>query len=185
MAGDGMILHLVRHPPPDVGTGLCYGRSDVAPTGVEAALARLKPLLPPEAPVFSSPLTRCRVLAEGLHPAPGFDERLMEMHFGEWEMRRWDEVDIAGLDAWAADVAGFAPPGGECGMAVQARALAFVAGLTMPEAVLVTHAGVMRALLAHWLGLPASRWLELRFDFATITTVNLSPKGATIICRNR
>ena len=54
-----MILHVVRHPPTDVGTAVCYGRSDVAPTGVEAALARLKPILPPEAPVFSSPLTRC------------------------------------------------------------------------------------------------------------------------------
>ncbi|MGE5386146.1 MAG: alpha-ribazole phosphatase family protein, partial [Betaproteobacteria bacterium] len=157
-----MILHLVRHPPPEVGTGICYGRSDVAPTLVEAAATRLKSILPGDAPVFSSPLTRCRSLAERLHPAPTLDERLMEMHFGEWEMRPWDEVGIAGLDAWAADVAGYAPPGGESGAMVQARALQFLDSLTVAEAVLITHAGVMRALLAHWLALPASRWLELR-----------------------
>ncbi|MGE5385237.1 MAG: histidine phosphatase family protein, partial [Betaproteobacteria bacterium] len=80
---------------------------------------------------------------------------------------------------------GYAPPGGESGAMVQARALEFLNGLAGPEAVLVTHAGVMRALLAYWLDFPSSRWLELRFDFATVTSVNLSPNGATIICQNR
>lgn len=180
-----MILHLVRHPPPDVAAGVCYGRSDLAATGVETAVARLRPLLPAGLPFYSSPLARCRALAEALHPAPCFDERLMEMHFGEWEGHRWDDIGAAELDGWAADVAGYAPPGGESGRAVQARALAFVGTLTAPETVLVTHAGVMRALLAGWLDLPAARWLDLRFEFATLTTVALSPDGATIICQNR
>lgn len=180
-----MILHLVRHPPPDVGPGVCYGRSDVMARDVDLAAARLRAILPSAVPVFSSPLSRCRSLAERLHPSPVFDERLMEMHFGEWEGLRWAEVDIQGLDAWAADVAGYAPPGGESGRSVQARALAFVESLSAAEAVLVTHAGVMRALLAHWQGLPSQRWLELRFEFAAVTSVSLSAAGATIVCLNR
>lgn len=180
-----MILHLVRHPPPQVAPGTCYGQLDVAALEVEAAAARLRALLPSAAPLFSSPLQRCRRLAEALHPAPGIDARLAEMHFGDWEGQAWEAIGASALDAWAADVAGFAPPGGENGHSVQARALAFLAELAVPEAVLVTHAGVMRALLAHWQGLTPSRWLELQFAFATVTTVELVGQGATVVACNR
>ena len=172
-----MILHLIRHPPPEIAAGVCYGQLDVAAQAVATAAARLQPLLPENAPVYSSPLRRCQALAEALHPAPQFDARLQEMHFGAWEGCPWDEISIDALDAWAADVAGFAPPGGESGRAVQARAVAFLTELLenpAPELVVVTHAGVMRALLAHWQGLPGERWLELRFDFAQVTSVELT-----------
>jgi alpha-ribazole phosphatase len=113
------------------------------------------------------------VLAEYLHPAPQIDERLVEMDFGSWEGVRWDDVPRAELDAWAADVAGYAPPGGESPHAVQCRALAFVAGLAVPEAVVVTHAGVIRTLLAHWQQLPPAAWPRLVFPYGSRTTVEV------------
>lgn len=175
-----LILHLVRHPPPLVATGTCYGQLDLAASDVETAAERLRPLLPAGAPVWTSPLRRCRALAEVLHPAPRIDARLAEMHFGDWEGRTWDAIGPAALDAWAADLAGFAPPGGESALALQARALAFVAGLEDGEAVLVTHAGVMRVLLAHWQGLLPAEWMRLVFSCGTVTTVELTGKGAAI-----
>lgn len=169
-----MILHLIRHPKPVIEAGICYGRLDVPAENVVATAANLLPLLPAGLPVWSSPLQRCRALAEALHAQPVLDERLAEMNFGQWEGRPWDAIDRADLDAWAADVAGFVPPGGESAGQLQQRALAFVASLEVPEAVLVTHSGVIRVLLAHWRGLPPAAWLSLDFPYGSLTTVEVS-----------
>lgn len=166
-----MILHLIRHPPPVVEPGICYGRLDVAADNAQAVADRLLGELPPGLPVWSSPLRRCRMLADLLHPAPRIDDLLVEMDFGRWEGLRWDAVPRAELDAWAADVAGYAPPGGESPLMLQRRALAFVAGLAVPEAVIVTHAGVIRTLLAHWRGLPPGEWTQLVVACGSRTTV--------------
>lgn len=129
--------------------------------------------LPPGLPVWTSPLRRCRDLAERLHPQPIIDDRLAEMHFGDWEGRRWDDIPRTELDAWAADVAGYAPPGGESPRQLQRRALDFVESLDVPEAVIVTHAGVIRTLLAHWQGLAPERWTELNFAYGSCTVIDI------------
>ena len=168
-----MILHLIRHPKPVVEAGICYGRLDLEAENAAAVAQLLRADLPPDLPVWSSPLRRCLTLAEHLHPAPQIDERLVEMDFGRWEGLRWDAVPRAELDAWAADVAGYAPPGGESPLLLQRRALDFVAGLAVPEAVVVTHAGVIRTLLAHWQGLPPAAWPQLVFAYGSRTTVEV------------
>lgn len=168
-----MILHLIRHPKPLVDSGICYGRLDLAAENAAAVAERLRAELPPGVPLWSSPLRRCRELAELLHAAPIIDERLVEMDFGLWEGRPWDSIPRGELDAWAADVAAYAPPGGESPLALQQRALAFVAGLAVPEAVIVTHAGVIRTLQAHWQGLPPDKWTELVFAYGSRTRVVL------------
>jgi alpha-ribazole phosphatase len=166
-----VILHLVRHPRPLVTAGTCYGRLDVEAENADAAARRLRAELPLGLPVWSSPRRRCTVLAGLLHPAPRHDARLAEMDFGAWEGRPWDEIPRHELDAWAADVAGYAPPGGESPRALQRRALDFVAGLTVPEAVLVTHAGVIRVLVAYHRRLPAEEWTTLHVAYGSRTSI--------------
>lgn len=168
-----MILHLVRHPEPVVGPEICYGRLDIPAKNAGAVAARLRAELPGGLPVWTSPLQRCRELAELLRPDAAIDERLSEMNFGLWEGRPWEAIPRAELDAWAADVAGYAPPGGESPLLLQRRALDFVAGLAVPEAVVVTHAGVIRTLLAHWQGLPPAAWPQLVFAYGSRTTVEV------------
>jgi len=166
-----VILHLVRHPEPAVAAGICYGRLDISAKNAGAVAARLRGELPGGLPVWTSPLRRCRELAELLQPHPAIDDRLSEMDFGLWEGRPWDAIPRAELDAWATDVGGYAPPGGESPLALQRRALAFVAGLDAPQSVIVTHAGVIRVLLAHWRGLPPGEWPQLAFAYGSLTTV--------------
>lgn len=168
-----MRLYLIRHPKPVIAPGLCYGRHDCPAEGVAEAALALRATLPAGLPLWSSPLIRCRTLAEHLHAHPVIDDRLAEMHFGDWEGRPWDDIPRAELDAWAADVAGYAPPGGESPRDLQRRALDFVASLAVPEAVIVTHAGVIRSLLAHWQGLPAAAWPQLVFAYGSRTTVDI------------
>jgi alpha-ribazole phosphatase len=180
-----MRLHLIRHPKPEVEPGICYGQREILAKIEMADLARLRAELPPGLPVWSSPLLRCRHLAEQLHAQPIIDARLAELDFGDWEGRPWGEIPRHELDAWAADVVGYAPPGGESPRTVQRRAVDFVASLTVPEAVVVTHAGVIRCLLAHWLELPDDAWLTVSVDFLSITTVERDANGRVWRVTNR
>jgi alpha-ribazole phosphatase len=155
-----MRVYLVRHPPPLIEAGVCYGRSDLrcAPEDIAATLAGVLPQLPPSLagiPLFSSPLQRCVGLAAALSASTGAaarcDARLAEMDFGVWEMRRWDDIARAEVDAWAADPAEYRPGGGESVRQMAQRVRAFYLDVLAggaAQAVVVCHAGSMRLLAA-------------------------------------
>ncbi|MFN3954855.1 MAG: alpha-ribazole phosphatase family protein [Pararhodobacter sp.] len=175
-----MALILLRHTRPEGAEGLCYGRSDLPLAACfPAEAARLARELPPFGSVFSSPLSRCRRLAEVMAQARGvplaLDQRLIEMDFGTWEGQRWEAIARAELDAWAADLEGARPHGGEsvATLARRAREGLRAAQAATPDAaqgaaLVVTHAGVIKAALAARDGLRGWRteigfgaWLEL------------------------
>jgi len=171
-------LWLIRHFEPDVASGVCYGQTDL---GLKASAAdrahqvaalrtQLAAQVPPDAPVFSSPLRRCAEIAASLSTSVVIDDRLRELHFGDWEMQTWEEIGTAGLDAWAKDLAGFRPPAGETGYEVQRRALHWLQEMAGQHkaAIVVTHAGVMRALQAHHQRLPGAQWLDLRYAYGQL-----------------
>jgi alpha-ribazole phosphatase len=119
-------------------------------TPIVAALTPLR-----GATIHTSPLARCRIVADALAEAwgqapPAPDERLLEMDFGAWEGRPWDEISRADLDRWAGDLAGFAPPGGETGAALVARVTGFWRMLELlPGAhITITHGGPLKVLMA-------------------------------------
>lgn len=178
-----MRLILVRHPQPLVAPGMCYGRTDlaVAPEQLEQTLAALRISLPPGLPLYSSPLRRCAELAARLSPAPIYDERLVEMDFGAWEMRPWDAIPRDGIDAWAADVVHYRPGGGESVLRMAERIAAFHADLQRQPsaddgAIVICHAGAMRLLSACHGGLaPAEMALQ-----AARAAHNI-PYGSTLV----
>lgn len=194
MAGTAapLTLYLIRHPAVATPPGICYGQRDVplaAPPG--AAAERLRTLLPPVAlPLYSSPLSRCLALARELHPEPVVDGRLMEMAFGTWEGRTWDEIGPGPLTAWAEDMSDFAPPAGESARMLQGRVLEWlddlaaeardheVAGdIAAGARVVVTHGGVIRALTGAALGLAPADWFRLQVDFAALTVLEWPRAG--------
>ena len=169
-----MQVFLIRHPRPVIDAGICYGRLDVDAHAPQAIADQIKPLLPADVPVFSSPLRRARQLAEALHPSPVIDQRLCEIDFGDWEGRAWNDIERSLLDAWAADVIGFTPPGGESVASLQQRVIDFATSLeAQPAVALVAHAGVLRALVGHWQQLPVAEWTQLQFDFGSLTTLRI------------
>ncbi|MDE1567569.1 histidine phosphatase family protein [Aquabacter sp. P-9] len=112
----------------------------------------------------SSPLARAvetmRILRTTLDlPAQDFaqDSDLSELSFGRWEGHTWpdlrrrfgDDVKARDLDPW-----NFVPPGGESYVQLAARAEAALDRLP-GDAVVVTHGGVIRALLHVRAGMPA------------------------------
>ena len=156
--GANVRVHLVRHLAPLVATGTCYGSTDLAvdPAAQALALPSLRARLPIGAAVISSPLRRCAQLASQLSAQLRFDARLAELDFGAWEMRAWDQIPRAEIDAWAAAVDTYRPGGGESVLDMAQRIDAFYAAL-MPQpwadVVVVCHAGTIRLLCARQAGL--------------------------------
>ena len=145
-----MKLLLVRHPPPEIAAGLCYGRLDVPPraAGVRPVAARI--VAHGVAHVWTSPARRCRAVAEATGLPMHIDPRLQELDFGAWEGRAWDGIPRAALDTWAADPENFAPPSGESGAAILARVREVHAALLAADrdCAVVSHGGPLKLLAA-------------------------------------
>jgi alpha-ribazole phosphatase len=98
----------------------------------------------------------------------------MEIDFGSWEGRNWDDIDRGLFDAWAADLLEGRAHGGESLMQLRRRVAGWFdevsEGGTGPIHV-VTHAGVIRVLAGYLLGIElllAIRWV---IDFGGIVWV--------------
>jgi alpha-ribazole phosphatase len=155
-------LWLVRHAPPLVAPGLCYGRLDL-PADAQATQDCARALagaLPSHVHAWHSPLQRCEQLAQALQTlrpdlAPQPDARLQELDFGTWEGLAWSALPRADIDAWTADFACHPPGGGEnlATMVQRVRAALHDARQQAQQAqsdvLWVSHAGVARCV--QWL----------------------------------
>jgi len=137
---------------------------------VAEVLGERHPLL-----IVSSDLRRAYETAVVLGERTGsplvVDERLRETHLGNWQGMTHGEVDAAAPGArveWRND-ATWAPHGGESRVDVARRSLPVVAELVESQSdwgadepdrpvVLVAHGGLIAALTAKLLGLPADNW---------------------------
>jgi len=180
-----MDLYLIRHTRTQAETGVCYGRLDVplAPTHAEECAAVLG-RLPAAQALWSSPLARCRVLAEAIGKrigvAPRIDARLCELNFGEWEGRRWNALERDQSERWSADYWSVAPPGGETYRELHERVGAVLAEILARDAqrvVLVTHAGPIRAVLARCVPSGPRRYPELELEYGGITLLRAGEAG--------
>lgn len=173
-----MELILIRHPKTVAPLGTCYGSTDLEADANHLATdaARLRPLMPRGARFVASPLQRAHRLACALGEPVETDDRLVEVGFGEWEMKRWDDLPRSDMDAWAANVAGHVPPGGESLNDVQARVLDWWDSVEKTGTlVAVAHGGPWRILGAHLLGMPLERSLSIEIQWGGRAHFRVSP----------
>ena len=177
-----MEIYLIRHAQADIKSGICYGQTDVP---LSEPTFKIKSL-PENAMVISSPLQRCLQLAEKLnHGNPVVtDKRIMELNFGDWEMQKWDDIDKESFQAWADDYVNIAPPNGENYKALFERCQAFWEEVITKEAydtvIIVTHLGVIRALLALILEIPLKKSLCIQNDYGAVNKVKIHKNEITI-----
>lgn len=134
--------------------------------------------------IFSSPLKRAlesaRTLARYLRLDVEVDERLKEMNFGAWEGMTYDEITTKFPEAfrwWERDLLTFKPAGGESINELRMRVESFLRDLAAREEetiLIVTHGGVIRSSLLHFLDLPAAIFWKFELATAGLTTVNQS-----------
>jgi alpha-ribazole phosphatase len=178
--------------------GRFTGQSDVplSALGVKQTAALGKHLATETLDVIvASDLQRARATAQAIasyHKLPvEEDADLREITFGAWEGATYAEIlarDAALVERWQTDPTIHSPPGGETVIQLHrrvVRALEHWRARYSQETVLwAVHGGVIEVLLCHLLAVDLKcRW-KFRHDNASITEIDLSCKGATMIRLN-
>jgi alpha-ribazole phosphatase len=178
-------LVLVRHAEPaEDAHGLCYGSLDVGLSDegrrhaaeLATALARTE-----YDAVVTSPRLRARETAAPVASVraltPLVVDDLREIDFGDFEGRRYEEIEQAEPElyrAWMETPTRVRFPGGESYADLRVRALRALDAIKAAHAcaIVVTHGGVVRAGLAEWLGMPDEAIFRLGQSYGGITIVD-------------
>jgi alpha-ribazole phosphatase len=170
-----MEVYLIRHTQTATPKGLCYGQTDVdlADNFVQERekICQKLPKLKPDSLVFSSPLSRCVQLAESLSTKVILDKRLLEVNFGDWENQLFDALDSEIFRHWTDHFVTMPPPNGESFTDLCNRAEHFwqeIITLDTSQIFIITHAGIIRALLARLLQLPPANAFQFRVDCGSV-----------------
>lgn len=138
----------------------------------------------PAAAVYASPLGRtvetASILAAPHHLQVQTCAGLREISHGHWEQLTRHEVEERypqEADAWEKDPYTYAPPGGESGLAVTARALPALIDIVRAheggEVIVVSHKATIRLLLSSLLGFDPRRYRDnLDQDPAALNVVD-------------
>ncbi|GAB4258650.1 MAG: alpha-ribazole phosphatase [Methylomicrobium sp.] len=187
-----MDVYLIRHTSTAVEKGLCFGQSDIPLANTfEQDAAFVLDKLPERIEhcrIYSSPLSRCRRLAEKLAHTYIADERLLELNFGDWEGVPFDAIESDALHDWTERFADIGPPNGESFSDLCRRAAEFWTHLLTErceQVFVVTHAGVIRALLSNVLNLPAATAFQFRVDHGSLHKLQYSDQYTYIHFLNR
>lgn len=141
-----------------------------------------------------SPLARTRQTARAICQCIGLaaeiDPELREVNFGRWEGLTFEEVvarDPELVSRWALFDDRFAFPGGESLAEFHNRIRSLANRLAADPAeriIVVTHGGVIRALICHFLGLPLRSCLSFEVECASLTTIKLFKDSGVLIGLN-
>jgi broad specificity phosphatase PhoE len=143
--------------------------------------------------IFTSPVLRAVQTAEILRRPHGIPmqqiSELREIGVGHWINRYWkDFSDDPAKRDWYAQPDLARPSGGETLREVQRRAVAAVeqtlAGPQDKPCVFVSHADVIRAILAHYLHLDLAVIRHAVIDHASVSGLDLTGHGAQLLFLN-
>jgi probable phosphoglycerate mutase len=173
-------LHLIRHGATTLSAEDRFAGAVDVPLSDEgrAQARRLGERLAttPLAAVYASPLGRtvetARLVGGPQNQEPRLDPGLREIAHGHWEGLTRKEVETkfaAEYEAWESDPFTFAPPEGETGLAVMARALPVIREIVVrhpnQNVAVVSHKATIRLLLSSLLGFDARGYRD-RLDQA-------------------
>ena len=178
-----MEVYLVRHTETVCEKGICYGQSDVE-------------IMAPYDAVFQSDLSQsqqdanlysislhCRVLLANYIKdnseinAVNEDSRLMEMNFGDWEMKNWDVIPPDDFTPWMTDFVNVRVPNGESFTDLNDRVIDFMHNelqqTNSKPVIIVAHAGVIRSFLCKISDLPLKDAFQNKVDFGAVIKIEL------------
>jgi broad specificity phosphatase PhoE len=174
-----MSLFICRHGRTEANaSGLLLGRADpeLDPVG-RAQAAAIADFVPKPIRVVSSPLARCRQTAEAFGLPVTTDDRLVELDYGEFDLRPLKEVPAETWAAWRSD-SDFRPPGGETLNELAGRVNAALSDLVAEakegDVVVVSHVSPIKAAVAWALQCPIDISWRCYVAQASITEIGVS-----------
>ncbi len=190
-------LAFIRHAAYDGVGSKIVGRSPgvgLNPAGVAAAAGLAERLARGSVrAIHSSPLERARDTAAALGDRLGLEVRiadeLNEIDFGDWTGR--DVVELYDSEEWRQFNrfrSGSRAPNGEAMIEVQARVLRLVERLCSVHptgaVALVSHGDVIKAALAHYLGVPLDLFQRIEISPASLSIVRIDQHGPRVLLVN-
>ncbi|MDM8158758.1 alpha-ribazole phosphatase [Labilibaculum sp. K2S] len=150
-----MEIYLIRHTKVNVEQGVCYGQKDVdlAESYAEELEAVKNQLKDIEFDlIVSSPLSRAKRLASDIFGEQVIEDiRLMELNFGDWEGKVWDEIKDPLFPVWMEDFVNKKCSNGESFVMLRDRVLEFWNEIKLKDSkkiAIFTHSGVIRTINA-------------------------------------
>lgn len=140
--------------------------------------------------IYSSPLERTSETADPLARSLGLEinthEGLLEVEYGEWTDQPLD--DLSKKDEWKivqAYPSGMLFPGGESIRAMQARVVDTIEQIAhdYPRDIVAvfSHADVIKATLAHYLGVHLDLFQRIAIDPVSVSVLGLSRFGPRVL----
>jgi alpha-ribazole phosphatase len=215
-----MKVFLIRHTPTIAPKGVIYGRTDLdIKEPWEPLFREIMDYLSDDSSshselsgeqrhlYFSSPLIRCKKMAEFmsstyLKPSASihYDDRLMEIDFGDWEMGKWADIPREEIDHWMADFVNLAPPAGESFAEVYGRSVNFwkeqiesllaeplnvlpgevstarvkTVARMEPVVYIFGHGGVLRSFLCYIMGMDMKDAFKMILRHGSVTEIELN-----------
>lgn len=187
-------IDLIRHGEP-VGGRKYRGQIDDPLS--EKGWAQMRAAVADHAPwnvIISSPLSRCiefaRELGERTNIEVKTESRFMEIGFGEWEGRTADELEQENpgqVQRFLSDPLNHTPPGAETLPEFEARIISAWNVVLQQHAgqhvLLVGHAGMMRMIIRHVLGMPLERMYRILVANAAISRIRSEGVGEKALTR--
>lgn len=178
-----MEVYLVRHTETVCENGICYGQSDVGiREPYDVVFESILNQLPQDAILYSSPLQRCSILAKHIQKNTKIesiieDSRLMEMDFGDWELKSWDAIPREVLDPWMEDFVTVNVPNGESFVDLDNRVREFldndISRTPNKPIIIVAHSGVIRSILCKINNLPLQEAFKTQLDYGVVIKVEM------------
>ncbi|KFF13052.1 hypothetical protein IW15_09805 [Chryseobacterium soli] len=172
-----MEIHLIRHTAVENPDHLCYGFAEMPLRKDYLEDFKLISIDKDFDLVISSPSQRCQVLAEHFQQDFTTDERIKEMNFGDWELKKWTDIPEEEINPWHKDFIRVKATNGENLLEMQSRVSEFWNELISKEhtnkVLIVTHAGVIRLILQSILQFPLENMFTIQIDYGKKTVVEV------------
>lgn len=176
-----MDLYFIRHTSVNVKEGICYGYSDVEVSQTfesEVKILKKNFSISPQMIFYSSPLKRCILLAKRLSITdPIIDTRLIELNFGDWELKDWSLINKTEREKWLNDFVNFRCPNGESYLDLYKRATDFFEELVKKNyknVGIITHGGFIRSILSYILEIPLKKSFSIQIYYGSVSKIVLS-----------
>ena len=148
-----MELFVIRHTEVDNPENLCYGNIEMPLVkNYEKKSKKFSDNLPKNIEkIFTSPSKRCTDLLNCMNFEFSKRIELKELDFGDWEGKKWSEINKNDLNTWMNDFIYKSPKNGEKMIDLYNRVIDFTKNIftmNLSKVLFVTHAGVIRALLS-------------------------------------
>lgn len=143
----------------------------------------------PIAAIYSGPLERARATAAAIALPHALEPRVLaaldEVDYGAWTGRTFEELaGRSDWQAWQRHRSSVRIPGGELLVEVQARVIAAITQLQQrhPDECLaiITHAELVRLVLAHCLAIPIDLALRIEVTPASVSRIRWYPAGPAV-----